>query len=349
MVNNQKFSLQILKILSVVAVVLIHTLAAYYFALPSKTYDQRIFWVATDQIFRFSVPLFIALSGYGLMLGYGQQKLDLKHYFWRRIVRLLPWYLFFTTVIILAVTFIWHENNRLYGQTELWRLYLFGKADYHLYFIPLIIQLYLLFPFLLWLFKFIKPKIFVVAAFAWEVWWYLLIAGKTELVINNNSIWPDQVQYRNLVTWIFYFILGIYLATVVNRRLFLYFGFALTGVGLVLSIFNGVNLLSQEMDMIIVTRFTRLPVLLYATGVIILGKYLIDNITVNFKFPDISYIVYLGHTLILRVIFHQPGFAANIGPWVTGLISVLSSFAVGLLLDVFFKKLWLLKKAIVKA
>lgn len=300
-------AIDLLKIIAVIAVVLIHTISAYRFS-PYFAGDTT--WLTViDQAMRFSVPLFVALSGFGLMLGYGQKKLDLRGHFRRRVWRLLPWYLFFATVIILVVTFVWHESSALYGSLKLWRLYVFGQADYHLYFVPMILQLYVLFPLLLFLFRKFPPIFLVILAFLWQVFWFYFIGQKTEFVFNNNGLWSDQEQYRNAASWIFYFILGMYLAEKKSNRWQLVAGSLVVIFGLIISATNSLVLLSNGMNIIVATRFTRWPVLVFATGVIFLGHYLISRFPAVSRshWGEFSYVVYLLHTLILRAIFRLPG------------------------------------------
>lgn len=300
-----------LKIIAVAAVIFIHTISAWRFS-PFFTGQDGALLTVLDQAMRFSVPLFVALSGYGLMLGYGKKEFKFRDFFQRRLWRLLPWYLFFATVIILTVTFVWHENVTLYRDIKFWRLYLLGQADYHLYFVPMIIQLYFLFPFFLFLFRKLPPFLLVILAFSWQVFWYLLIGQKTEIIINNNGMWPDQEQYRSIFTWIFYFIFGMYLANKNTSKKQLIFGSAVIVFGFIFSAANSLNLLSLGMNIIVATRFTRLPVLIFATGVIILGHYLTRYFPKNsrFRWGEVSYIVYLLHTLVIRAVFHLPNFVS---------------------------------------
>lgn len=281
--------IDILKLLAVTAVILIH-------AFPNV--------VVLNQICRFSVPLFVALSGYGLVMGYSHKSLNLVDFFRKRLLRLLPWYLFFATLDILTITYIFHQNTAIYRDLPLWKLYVLGRADIHLYFVPMIFQLYLLFPLLFFLFKKIRSIYLVVLALLWQIGWYFLITQKTEILSNNNSLWPDYQQYVYFTSWIFYFVLGMYLA---KTKRFLIIGFLATIVGLIWSVGNSLNLTNFGINIIVTERFTRLPVLMYATGVIILSCNLINlipNIKILTRLGKFSYIIYLGHTLVLRLIYY---------------------------------------------
>lgn len=302
----------VIKVLAVIAVVLIHVFAAVYFSVLKQNQNARIYFVVADQLWRFSVPVFVAISGFGLMTGYSTKTFNFFRYLSRRLWRLVPWYLVAATLTILLVTFVWHEDQALYHGAKLWRLYFLGQADYHLYFVPMIIQLYLLFPIFLFLFRRMPPIFLVVLAFAWQVVWYWFISQKTEFLGNNNGFWPDQEQYRNFASWIFYFVLGMYFAG--KGKVNLLLGLGLTSVGLAWAITNSIGSLAQGLDIFVATRFTRLPVLVYATGAIVLGKYLIDNLSMSqvkeklwHRLGDYSYLIYLFHPLAIRVVLHTLG------------------------------------------
>lgn len=329
---NPRPGIDILKFLAVTAVIVIHVVSRY---------QQTNILIAVDQLQRFCVPLFVALSGFGLALGYTHKAINLLDFFRKRALRLLPWYLFFATVIIFAVTYIFHENFALYDHLAIWRLYVLGRADIHLYFVPMILQLYLLFPILLVLFKKFPPIIFVILTFFWQVIWYFLISQQTETILNNNSLWPDYQQYVHFASWIFYFVLGMYLAGQTNSfgKKWLVPGFLIAAVGLVWSTLNSFGLVSSGINIIVAQRFTRLPVLLYATGVIIMANYFISTSQLLVRLGKVSFIVYLSHTLILRLFFYFPGFTSSLGLLGTIISIILTSFLVGLLFDAMGKRI----------
>lgn len=156
----------------------------------------------------------------------------------------------------------------------------------------------------------------VIILFLAEAALYQVIASKTEFLTNNNSFWPDRNQYLFFGSWIFYFVLGIYLglkktalepASIRLKRT----AVILVIVGLSWSLIYSFNLLQQGMDLIVSTRFTQLPVLVYSTGLIgflllsrpvNLGKALQAFLT---SLGGKSYLIYLMHTAVLRIFFDQ--------------------------------------------
>ena len=190
--------------------------------------------------------------------------------------------------------------------TPLWKLLVSGTADYHLYFVPLIFKFYLIFP-LLWLSvkKFPRPTLF--AALLWQLYWYYQIPS---LDIS------DQEQYRNLASWIFYFILGIFLASqnqVLEKKKAVFFIFLTIG-GFIWTVLEANSLRNLGIDPIVYTRFTQIPIIFYSTGLILTGlsfaSYLPTRLpaylsTFVLSVGNHSYIIYLCHPLVLRILIEK--------------------------------------------
>lgn len=300
-----KDNLNLFKALAVIAVILIHTTGTYLAAYAPKNSLDWNFYLAFDALLRPSVPLFVFLSGFGLARRYAKQKLHFKEFFSRRVVRIIPSYLFWSAIIYVSIKFF--EPPAAQNANPLWKVFLFGRADIHLYFVPMIFQLYLLFPLLLPLVKKLG-KLAVVVALVWQILEYSYIGLRTE--VPYPAVPTDQQQYLRFFTWIFYFLLGIYLAinfpslkaAIVKRKNLI---FALLLFALSWTIVDSFRLNALGADQIVATRFTRLPVLLLATSVsfitaipLPLGK--ITALLSRLGPP--SYQIYLLHTLVLRLV-----------------------------------------------
>lgn len=285
---DRREEIDILKALAIVGVVGIH-FGSYFFPLYptfSPLWNRQ---VIIDQVFRFSVPMFVALSGYTLALRYKDITLNLGEFFRRRILRIFPLYL------------LWALVSFFLGQTgyPFWQAILLGRADYHLYFVPMIVQLYLLFPLLLWLVK-KWPRAILVAVLGWQVWLFSLY---------GRGQWSDQEQYLFAGTWLFYFVFGIYGAVATIRGGILWLTVWLGGLWLAVS--DAFNLLRLPTNLIVATRFTKLSILIYTTGTIgvglIWGKYLLRLPTLLKRglvlVGQQSYLVYLCHVLLLQIFF----------------------------------------------
>lgn len=307
--NERKVELDVLKAFAIVGVILIHVVSTslFYF---DKSSDHFKVSILVDQFFRFSVPLFVALSGYTLAVRYKGQKMELSYFFRRRVARILPWYFFWSVVILvyLKVTHWWNEVPHF----PLWKIIFLGKADYHLYFVAMIFQLYLLFPLLLFLFKKFSIKFLLFLLF-FEVIFYQILSsfsvGKIDLPVLLN----DQQQYLFFGTWIFPFVLGITLANIKIPQNALKLSkilsipvIAVSFIWLFKSVFD---ILQGGFGVIIATRSTKIPTLFYSSVFIIYFIIFKDSvlkfpkklISILENFGKRSYVTYLCHTIILRI------------------------------------------------
>lgn len=331
-------SIDMLKALAIIAVVGIHVMA-YVEQIDAK----RLLWenyITLDQVFRFCVPLFVALSGYTLAKSYGDKKIDWVRFAWKRIKRTIPLYLLWSGIFIVTWRLV-PQWSTFSANAKWWEILIYGKADYHLYFVPMILCLYALFPLLLILIKRFKFA-FVALLFIAEALFYYWISAHLDLSWRVvKPFYSDQEQYIFFGSWIFFFCLGIYLhfASSWGRKIFRILSPILVLFDLWWAGTNAVNLYRNGVDVLSASRFTRLPILIYSTGVIGLGlefrSYLV-------KLPALiksllvflgrqSYWIYLGHTLWLRVFFsylnRDVTTSALIIPMVIGLFAVAASVA----------------------
>ncbi len=303
---------QIAKGVSILAVVFLHTLSAF----PATIYTSgsfRFVFIFLNQAARFSVPLFLALSGFGLSRKYQKQKLHIPKYLKRKIRKLLPLYLLWSLILIVIfkISHTWQK-----GDIDIWNSLLFGKTDYHLYYVPLIFQLYLLFLFLPKL-KRLRYHLFLVLVFGLfqALWFYLVRLSSLQQLDLNKILLSDQIQYRFLNNWIFYFIFGIFtsrlnISWVQSFKWLKYLFVTIIIGGLFWAVYDALFLINSTGNIIYSTSFIRLPVLIYSTGVIsvtlIYGRQLtkfIQSVRTALLFiGKHSYTIYLSHTLALRII-----------------------------------------------
>ena len=311
--NQNKEVMLFAKALSIMAVVLVHMLAFFPETIYTES-DYKLLFVGLNQLLRFSVPLFLALSGFGLSQKYGGKSISIKKFMVGRFRKLLPLYVLWSVILIMVfrLSGYWEQS-----QGNLWQTIVFGKADYHLYFVPLIFQLYLLFTLLPKL-KTLKQFLGLVAVTVLvQVGWFSfirIISGQETNAVNKLLL-DDQVQYRLLHNWLFYFMFGVLfsqinLGWVRSKRLVKYVLGVVIGVGLVWSVIDAQMLIRDTGNLIYATSFIRLPVLVYATGVItavlVFGESIFKFRAMRWKGWQVigiySYVIYLSHTLGLRVI-----------------------------------------------
>ncbi len=311
-VQTERSADTVLRAVAIVAVVLIHVLSSIK---PSPFYADSGVWqwvaVGLDQASRVSVPLFVALSGYGLWLGYGQSMKfqDFPGFLYRRLRKLLPTYVAWSIVFALVFTIFPTWTTRETLPSFPWQL-VWGRADYHLYFVPMILQLYLLFPLLAWV-QWRWPMVLLVGALAVQLAWYAYYSYGMHVPLDLVFFMGDSEQYLWSPNWIWYFVLGMQLPSVISylrqRQVFtvLMLLSSVVWVGMVVGAVSAIN---SGIDPLLALKFTRYEVVLYATLAVTTLLTAVQSIK---RVPTIvewlgvwSYHIYLSHTLLLRLLFN---------------------------------------------
>ncbi|MHC9538129.1 MAG: acyltransferase [Vulcanimicrobiota bacterium] len=193
--SSRKGEFDAYKGIAILAVLTIH-LSGNLMSRLDFTSPLMLSAAALNRICQFAVPAFLMLSaflnGASLLRGTSQEK-----FFGRRFRRALWPYLLWSAVGI-AVSFTngqfkWTYDCILY--TMLW-----GKAYYHLYFLSLVLQLYLLLPFAVRLFKG-RPSFWSVAAgtiAAQGLFYYLNRYVHTIHVLSSMILWFLPVVFLGL-------------------------------------------------------------------------------------------------------------------------------------------------------
>ena len=129
-------SVDILRIISILAVLFIHTSTRTLEA-SSFNLDKIPWTIFFNQIFRFAVPLFFMISGFVLELNYHLHESYLN-YLKKRINRIFIPFVFWSGIYYFFV-YTKHTENFFVSLVN-------GDASYQLYFIPALLIFYLLFP-----------------------------------------------------------------------------------------------------------------------------------------------------------------------------------------------------------
>ena len=201
-----------LKFLSITAVVAIHAThdKEVFFNQYHDVFSSSFFGALLNQISRFSVPVFVLLSGYGLTKKYGQTPPGEIDFPWamafykKRYFKIgLPF--FFWTVILLVLFKRFDFTGSLYEILWLNALillkYLFVQgADYHFYFFTIILECYLLYPLLL---KFRSAPVFLFITFI-----HLMHAFPVAIYdLTGIALYRFPSSFS--VYWLLYFYIGI--------------------------------------------------------------------------------------------------------------------------------------------
>lgn len=275
---------------------------------------QQYFFITLDQLFRVSVPLFVALSGFAFARKYQNSVFSVKEFFSSQLFKLIPLYLFWSGVLILGALLIPVWFNPV-TDASLWQIFFLGKADYHLYFIPMIFQLYLLFPILRYAMKKTSPTLVLIVTCAVQIVFYMFISQGLLVDDQTFILRKDQQQYVLALSWIGYFVLGMWLATVklwqATHKKWITFSIPLLlAISFFVLVSQTISAIVQLVDPIIALRFTRIPVLLFSFVAIFAlfqfspGKHFTKkSIHTLVAIGELSFLIYLSHTLLLRIIF----------------------------------------------
>ncbi len=198
--------------LAFAAVVLQHAIGIYNRRGGLTVWDK---WVTAGlfNLVKFAVPAFLFLSGLVLFYNHYQQ-LNYRRFLVKRFREVIIPYLcwsFFYTFFYLRRWPVTPDFYYTYGQNVL-----LGKAGYHLWFIILIIQFYLLFPFLRCLFQKTEKVLPALSSKA------LVLIGATVIYLGltqwsvtmrlnpANSVLLHLASYRDrtFLFWFLYFLLG---------------------------------------------------------------------------------------------------------------------------------------------
>ncbi|NFD52911.1 acyltransferase [Clostridium botulinum] len=192
--NKRIASMDLLRALSTIAVILIHVTGTILYNSNNKslTYNSSL---VLNQLTRFSVPAFIFLSGFGLALSYKKESKYLA-YLGHRLKKVVPDYFAWYIVYI----FLLEDINLSYHDKIISIFH--GTLYYHFYFVPIIIILYLIFPIF---YNFFRTKLALFITFFLNMGIYILLRYP-----NIPKSISENLTRESVVSWIFYFVLGVY-------------------------------------------------------------------------------------------------------------------------------------------
>jgi surface polysaccharide O-acyltransferase-like enzyme len=191
--NERIVEMDIIRAIATIAVVLIHVTATILYRAKVNSY---IFIVSMfiNQLSRFSVPAFIMLSGIGLTVTY--KKRSYISFLYRRLNKIIPRYLIWCLIYIFFI-------NKSYNVYNDCKDVVFGTVFYHLYFVPLIIQFYIIFPLV---YNFIGRKWTLLITFLMTLG---ILIGLHYSIFSSKLVW--FFDRRNMIDWIFYFSFGCFI------------------------------------------------------------------------------------------------------------------------------------------
>ncbi len=189
--HNRIKEIDFLKGLAILAVLLVHT--SWNFIRSDELNGVIISNAFINTFSRFAVPLFIFVSS--LVLSYKYfHNLDKKSFYSKRIKSIiLPYIIFSLFYMLCEIAYL----SRIPNAEEVIINWIIGGYGY-LWFLVLIMQLYILFPFIVNIYKrySAKPEYLLLTAFAVELLWSIIDLG-----MPKEFLFPSGI---------FYFMLGIY-------------------------------------------------------------------------------------------------------------------------------------------
>ncbi|WLR57800.1 acyltransferase [Mesobacillus subterraneus] len=182
-------------------VLLVHVSAAYFYQ-HDKQYNDYTFFI--NQISRFGTPMFAMMSGFLLFYQTRTRGFQLKRFLSSRFTKIGIPFLVWSVFYLLFTYFILKINPMRDGMESFLINFLSGNAFYHLYFISIVFQFYLIFPILqLFRSKIMWPFLLVLAGL---INWYFVkvdvsaqFEGVAGLILSQRAFLPE---------WIFFFIFG---------------------------------------------------------------------------------------------------------------------------------------------
>ncbi len=192
-VNSKKYNpaIDILRFISILAVVLIHT-TTRTLEINKLSVTDVPWTLFLNQVSRFAVPLFFMISGFVLELS-NSANINYFQYLKKRLSRIFIPYVFWSAIYYYFV--YTHHNISFVHALAI------GSSSYQLYFIPTILIFYLIFPLISRLYNILCNK------------WSMLALGVIQVIIlaQDYYIHPLTFQYPvNIALLNFYvFLLGI--------------------------------------------------------------------------------------------------------------------------------------------
>ncbi len=191
---------------AILSVILIHVTA--YFGAASVLSPVIFVNMFADGFLHYAVPLFILISGLVLSLAYWRGE-NYVVFYRKRLQSIIPQYVIFSALYIAFSAFFlgWTVNI----STVLNEM-LTGTAWIHFWFIPLILELYLLYPVLVIIYDYFEKNnrakslliIALVIQFSFSVGQVL-----TDTVVVGADA-ASQLIFNSFIAYIFYFFAGIY-------------------------------------------------------------------------------------------------------------------------------------------
>jgi len=165
MPEKKLYDIDFIRALCCILVIVVHVTASFW-SVSSETSITFKVIVALNTLSRFAVPSFLFISGFTLFYSYAPQHFSLGAFYHKRLSKVFaPYFLWSAFYTVLNYSSYVAPTGGIS-----WRMFLkeltLGFSSYHLYFMLIILQLYLIFPALLWIYKRINQPLVAFLFFA---------------------------------------------------------------------------------------------------------------------------------------------------------------------------------------
>ncbi|MCJ0929615.1 acyltransferase [Virgibacillus halodenitrificans] len=205
--NREKkyyYELSFIRAIACLCVIMVHVTAGYYYE-SGKNFD----WITQffNQISRYGTPAFAIISGFLLYNQAINRNFNLKFFWKSRLTKVvIPFFIWSILYLILKWSygqFTLPSINSIEERNDFIYFFLTGKSNYHLYFIAIVVQFYLVFP-LLQLFKSQKNLLlFTLISFFIN---YFFVENTISLGEGFLNKFINERVF--ILNWIYYFFLG---------------------------------------------------------------------------------------------------------------------------------------------
>lgn len=302
--DSRVLYLDYLRIISIIAVVILHVAGQKWHGVDFRSYQWQVFNII-DCAVRWSVPIFVMISG-TLFLD-NNRNIKTKTLYSKNILRIVVATIFWSIVYIF--------NEGITGMTKIQILSSFIEGNFHMWYLYMIIGLYIAVPVLRKItlskktteyFLIVGTVITFIIPRTTEFLKLLNIPSVTAIAKSINEVTSDM-NFHLTLGYVFYFVLGYYLATydisVNTQRIIYTYGPISYVVTVVLSKWHS-NQIGKASSYFYSDM--SINVLLMTVCVFVFGKYVLSKINLSDKTLKIvlhlskcSFGIYLVHVLIM--------------------------------------------------
>ena len=193
-----------LRIYAILCIILLHVTGIYFYVYHGVNTAKLSFYIFLSALTRVGVPIFFMLTG---ILMFSKKEEDYKTYLKTRVKRLVLAYGFFSILYYMYHVLIDHIHFSVFDLIRQMTSY---QTEYHLWFMPVIIVIYIFLPFIRMLIKHIKREdlkklIIVIFVLSNGLKAIESVTAMFGYSLMSSFVLPDLIGYTN------YLLIGYYL------------------------------------------------------------------------------------------------------------------------------------------